>query len=327
MTGTLADVDCAGSVSGFGDFLTTTHTIDEIQVMPVAPARALAIAIEPFAGQVYFAPECHAGYAALGFGPSPGTTGEVAMPDGQAYFCSRGSVMGQVPGEVVAAAFGVFNPAVVVPAVTTGWKLTDARTLCAARTDGALRQLRRVLGAHPDGLDRVLELLRRATEQLPLAGKPLFAGLVGQGLPGEALADAWRLADELREYRGDVHVNIWTAAGFDAVEIGLITELFWGLPLRSYIRTRAWTDEDLAAGEERLESRGLIRDGSFTDAGRAARESIEVATDEGCAPIIAALGDDLDELVGLLAEWSRQVQTAGGYPAKGPHDLAALANH
>lgn len=293
--------------------------------MTVTPERALANALEPFAGQVYFAPECHSGYQALGFGPSPGKTGEVEMPDGAAYFCSRGSVMGQVPGEVVAAAFAVFNPAVVVPAVTKGWTLTDAETLCATRTDGAVRQLHRVLGAEPDGVGRVLELLRRATERLPLAGKPLFSGLVAQGLPGEPLADAWRLADELREYRGDVHVNVWTTADFDAVEIGLITELYWGLPLRSYIRTRAWTDDDLAAGEERLQSRGLIRDGALTDAGREAREAIEVATDAGCAPITAALADDLDELIDLVGGWSRQLQSAGGYPAAGPHDLAALA--
>ncbi|MCV7382114.1 hypothetical protein BST11_13090 [Mycobacterium alsense] len=294
--------------------------------MTLTPARALALAIEPFAGQVYFAPECHEGYAALGFGPSPGKSGEVAMPDGAAYFCSRGSVMGQVPGEVIAAAFAVFNPAVVVPAVAHGWTLADAATLCAARTDGAARQLRRILGADPDGVGRAVELLRRATEDLPSAGKPLFAGLVAQGLPGEALADAWRLADELREYRGDVHVNVWTTAGFDAVEIGLLTELYWGLPLRSYIRSRAWTEPDLAAAEERLQSRGLIRDGAFTDAGRAAREAIEVATDEGCAPIVAALGDDLDELTGLVGDWSRRVQSAGGYPAAGPQDLAALAS-
>lgn len=294
--------------------------------MAVTPARALARAIEPFAAQVYFSPECHRGYESLGFGPSPGKAGEVAMPDGPAYYCSRGSVMGQVPGEMIAAAFAVFNPAVVVPAVAHGWRLTDARTLCATRTDCAVGQLRRVLGARPDRLDRALELLRRATEQLPLAGKPLFAGLIAQGLPGEALGDAWRLADELREYRGDVHVNVWTTAGFDAVEIGLITELYWGLPLRSYVRTRAWGDEDLAAAEERLESRGLVRNGAFTDAGRAAREGIEVATDEGCAPVVAALGEDLDELVGLMGEWSRQVKSAGGYPAAGPQDLAAVAN-
>jgi hypothetical protein len=293
--------------------------------MTATPSRALAMAIEPFAAQVYFAPECHRGYAALGFGPSPAKTGEVEMPDGPAYFCSRGSLLGQVPGAVIAAAFAVFNPAVVVPAVTHGWTLTDARTICGVRTDGAMQQLRRVLGASPDGLGRAVQLLRRATDQLPLAGKPLFAGLVAQGLPGEPMADAWRLADQLREYRGDVHVNVWTTAGFDAVEIGLITQLYWGLPLRSYMRTRAWTDDDLAAAEERLAARGLIRDGALTDAGRAAREAIEVATDEGCAPIVAGLGDDLDELVELVGAWSRQLQSAGGYPAAGPQDLAAAA--
>ena len=31
------------------------------------PARALAAALEPLVGQVYFSPECHANYVALGF--------------------------------------------------------------------------------------------------------------------------------------------------------------------------------------------------------------------------------------------------------------------
>ncbi|MBS9534800.1 hypothetical protein KIH27_14500 [Mycobacterium sp. M1] len=286
-------------------------------------ARALALAIEPFAGQVYFAPECHRGYAALGFSPSPGNAGAVEMPDGPAYFCSRGSVLGQVPGEVIASAFGVFNPAVVIPAVAYGWTLTDAATICAARTDGAVQQLQRILGPAPDGVERAVELLRRATGDLSLAGKSLFAGLTAQGLPGEPLADAWRLADRLREYRGDVHINAWTTAGFDPVEIGLITELYWGIPLRSYVRTRAWSDCDLDAAEDRLAARGLLRDGAFTDAGRAAREAVEVTTDAGCAPIIAALGDDLGELLSLVGDWSRRIQSGGGYLA-GPQDLAAL---
>ena len=38
-------------------------------------ARALAGALEPFAGQVYFSPECHAGYVELGFQPSRGSFG------------------------------------------------------------------------------------------------------------------------------------------------------------------------------------------------------------------------------------------------------------
>jgi hypothetical protein len=48
-----------------------------------------------------------------------------------------------------------------------------------------------------------------------------------------------------------------SSAGFDATEIGLLTELYWGLPLRTYIRTRAWSDEDLDAAEARLVARGL----------------------------------------------------------------------
>ena len=35
--------------------------------------REKAMALEPVAGQVYFSPECHAAYAALGFSPSPGS--------------------------------------------------------------------------------------------------------------------------------------------------------------------------------------------------------------------------------------------------------------
>jgi hypothetical protein len=289
-------------------------------------ARALAGALEPFAGQVYFAPECHEAYVALGFGGSPGRFADVAAPDGAAYFCSRGSMMGQVPGEVVAAAFGVFNPAVVIPLVTQGWSLTDASTICEARTAGATGQLRRILGDRPEGLARADELLAAAVEPLRPEGRPLFGGLASQGLPGEPLADAWRRADMLREFRGDAHVCAWTAAGFDATEIGLITELYWGLPLRTYIRTRAWSDADLDAAEARLVERGLVADGALSPAGADAREDVERATDRQCGPIVEALGDGLDELLGILGPWGRAIRDAHGYPASGPHDLARASS-
>jgi hypothetical protein len=288
-------------------------------------ARALAGALEPVAGQVYFSPECHEGYAALGFSPSPGNFADVAAPDGAAYFCSRGSVMGQVPGEVVSAAFAVFNPAVVVPLVSYGWTLTDAATICEARTVGAVGQLARILGAEPDGLARANDLLARAVEPLRPEGRPLYAGLASRGLPGEPLADAWRRTDMLREYRGDAHACAWTTAGLDATEIGLLTELYWGLPLRTYIRTRSWSDDELDAAEARLVERGLVADGGFTPEGRAEREAVERATDRQCRPIVEALGDDLDDLLGVLLPWGEAIRAAHGYPASGPHDLARVS--
>jgi len=283
------------------------------------------MALEPVAGQVYFSPECHAAYAELGFAPSPGMLGgTVALPDGPAYFTSRGSVLGQVPGEVVAAAFGVFNPEAVVPSVTFGWSKVDAPTICAARTRGAVGQLVRILGPEPDGLARATALLRDATQPLRPEGKPLFAGLLGLGLPGDPVGDMWRLADMLREYRGDAHIAAWTAAGLDATEIGLLTELYWGLPMRSYIRTRAWSDAQLDAAEARLEARGLVADGALTAEGRTVREGVEVATDAQCTVMLDTLGDGTEELLGLLTPWGQAIRDAGGYPAQGPHDLAPV---
>jgi hypothetical protein len=271
--------------------------------------------IEPVVGQVYFAPECHDRYAALGFSASPGATSQgVALPDGVAYFTSRGSALGQAPGELVAAAFGVFNPAVVVPAVAHGWTVTDAATIADERLAGAVDQLRRILGAAPAGVERANELLARSLADLEPAGRSLFAGTLSQPLPGEPLGDLFRLGDRLREYRGDSHLAAWVAAGLDPVEIGLLTELYWGMPLRTYVRTRAWSDDQLAAGVARLEERGLVADGELTEAGRSLRESIELATDAQLAPVLAALGDDLDELVELLGGWSTAVMAAGGYP-------------
>lgn len=286
-------------------------------------SRAVGAAIEPFSGSVYFSPECHTAYEALGFSPSPHTTKDgVALPDGAAYFVSRGSLLGQVPGEVIAATFGVFNPAVVVPEVARGWAITDAPTIEAARTEGAFAQLRRLLGPQPSGVDRVVELLTRAGERLSPAGKPLYAGVVAQGLPGEPLADAWRLADRLREYRGDAHIAAWTVAGLDGAEVGLLTDLWWSLPFRSYVRTRAWSADDLDAATARLQQRGLLDGESLSSAGRTLREEVELATDRQCRPIVEALGDGLDELVERVGDWSAAVKEARGYPPSGPQDLA-----
>ena len=228
------------------------------------PARRLAAAIEPFAGSVYFAPECHQAYAALGFDGSRATVKGVEMPDPVAYFTSRGSVMGQVNGQVVAATFGVFNPAVVVPSVELGWTRTDAPTICAARDAGAIAQLERILGPMPAGVERVNELLARALAQLRPEGRALYAGLSQQSIPESPLGAAWRRADLLREYRGDSHTAAWISAGLDATQIGLLSECYWGVPLRSYSRSRAWTDAQFDAAQHALVERGLLDDNGFT---------------------------------------------------------------
>lgn len=291
-----------------------------------AKARRLAAVVEPFAAQVYFSPECHAQYAGLGFGPSPGDRNGVAQPDGPAYFCSRGSLLGQVPGELVASTFAVFNPAVVAPAVTFGWSITDAKTIERARTDGAIAQLIRILGPEPAGVERLGDILGQASESLPVAGKPLYAGVRAQEVPSSPVGAAWRFADRLREYRGDAHTASWTSAGFDAIEIGLLTELYWGLPLKTYVRSRAWPGAALDDGIKRLEERGLIRDGSFTERGKEEREAVELCTDLQCRPVVESLAEEFDAVIELLAPMGREIRAQRGYPASGPRDIAGRSS-
>jgi hypothetical protein len=222
----------------------------------------------------------------------------------------------------VAAAFGVFNVEIVVPAVTYGWSLTDAATIADARLEGAVGQLERLLGPDPAGARRGAELLERALDDLDPWGRALFAGTLAQPLPGSPLGDLFRLGDRLREYRGDSHIAAWVAAGLDATEIGLLTEPYWGLPSRTYVRTRGWSDAQLDAAEERLAVAGWWRDGEITDAGRARREEIERDTDAQMAPVIEGLGDDFEELTDLLAPLARAIMAGGGYP---PSPLALTA--
>mgnify|MGYP001602518790 CR=1 FL=1 len=294
----------------------------------VTAARKLAAALEPFAGQVYFAPEAHAEYVALGFNPSPASIGTsaVAMPDGPAYFTSRGSVMGQVPGELIASAFAVFNPAAVVPSVTYGWSLTDAATICAARDRGGIAQLERILGEKPDDIGAVGDLFERATSALRPEGRPLFAGLSSQPVPESPLGRAWRFADMLREYRGDAHTASWISEGVDATEICLLTDLYWNLPMRSYSRSRAWSDAQFDAAADRLRLRGLLEGDGYSDAGRALREQIETNTDMQMRSAIAVLGDDLDELCTILHRYGKAIKEAGGYLGGGPGDLVGTGS-
>lgn len=265
-------------------------------------SRRLRDLVEPLAANVYFAPEAQDAYRELDLSYIPG------------YFCSRGACMGQVPGEVVTAAFAVFKPDVVRAAVDEGWSKTDASTILAARQRGAIASLARILEGEPESLAQATALLRRAGEASTLEGHPLAAGLVSLGFPGDPLGDLWRAADIVREHRGDSHTAAWVTAGIGAVEITLLTELWWRIPQRSYVATRGWNEEEVDAGLESLRSRGLIDEDSFTAEGESLRSSIEAATDRQERAAVEALGDDADELFTLLEPWAKAVVASGGYP-------------
>jgi hypothetical protein len=199
--------------------------------------------------------------------------------------------------------------------------LTDAPTIFAARRRGAVAQLRRVLGDDPDGMKDVVRVFERVVEPLRPEGRALFAGARSQwDDPADLMTRFFHLGDMLREYRGDSHVTAWVSAGVDATEIGLLTELYIGIPMRTYIRTRGWSDEAHDAAHERLVARGWLDGDAMSERGRTEREAIERATDGQLRPVVEAMGDDAKEVFEHLEPWGAAMRAAGGYIG-GPADL------
>ncbi len=265
-------------------------------------SRRLRDLCEPIAGSVYFLPEAHEAYKALG-----------CRGFAQGYFPSRGACLGHPSAEVITAAFGVFNPDIVKPAVDAGWAATDPASILEARERGAVTGLRRILGeADPSA---AVAILRPVMESVDYAGRALFAGLRSLDVPTDPLGQLWRVCDYVRERRGDGHIAAWVSHGCDPVEISLLTELAWGLQLRTYVFTRGWTAEQVEAGIERLKAKGyLAADDTFTDEGKEYRRSIEAATDVGEKVVVDTLGDRAEELFELLLPLQRAVLEAKGYP-------------
>jgi hypothetical protein len=268
-----------------------------------ATARTLRNVTEPIAAGVYFAPEAIDGYQALGLDYFEG------------YFCSRSACLGEAPWTVVCAAFAAFKPAAVEAAVTSGWTKTTAAALLEARLAGATAQLERLLGdvAAPADIARATELLYELTDGVDPSGRMLYSGLSALPRPGTPFGDLWHAADLVREHRGDGHIAAWIPH-VDSTEVTVLTELFWGIPPRSYVFTRGWTAEEVDAAYDRLHRRGLVDGEELTPAGMELRERIEQDTDLANREVVDRLGDRADELFALLGPWARAIVAGGGYP-------------
>ena len=272
------------------------------------PVRRLGTLVEPLAAGVYFAPEAHKGYAELG------CVDDFWAP----YYASRGACLGVTPPAVVAAAFGVFNPAHIEDQLQAAWKAATPAQYWQARVDGATAQLERLLGPEPAGAARAGELLRRIAQAAPVAGRPFFAGLSAQAWPGTLLGDLWHAADLVREHRGDTHTAAWNVAGYTAPEIMMVTELWWGLPHGLYLASRHWDDKAVAAGLTRLRDKRHVEGDppQLTEVGLQARVAVEDATDAAEAGVLDAITEtEREELYAILGPLAATICAGGGYPS------------
>lgn len=136
-----------------------------------------------------------------------------------------------------------------------------------------------------------LDLARAVCAGLTAPGRPLYAAHAGLAWPDEPRLALWHAATLIREHRGDGHVAALLRAGLDPVESIVIGGLFSGST--GFMRSsRGWSDEEWAAGVERLTERGLVDGDGLTEHGLAFRKDLERETDRMALEGWAHLGLD-----------------------------------
>ena len=261
-------------------------------------SRRLRARADGVVAELWFMPESQTGYATLGITGTSGTFGGRIGP------------LGAVPGAAAAALLVPMNPGVVAPAVDAAWAHTTPDELLAERERIATGYFREIIGPEPEGIVRAAELARRAADAGPVAGHPLAAAHRTRGWTDDPVVDVWRAGERIRERRHESHRNAWTAAGLGPCDLCVLTDL-WRGPLISSV-SGSWTAEEQATSLAVLEAGGLAAGGALTEQGREVREGIEHATDLQETEVVAALGDDADELLTLLAPWSTAVVAWAG---------------
>src|SRR5205085_390162 len=113
-----------------------------------------------------------------------------------------------------------------------------------------------------------------------LAGRPLYAANAALPWPDAPHLVLWSAATRLREHRGDGHVAALLAAPLDPCEANVALTATGSAPDGMQREYRWWSEADWQAAVARLQQRGwLDAAGTFTAAGRAAREAVEQRTD------------------------------------------------
>ena len=233
-------------------------------------SRAFWRSAEAIHDVVYFAPDARERFEAVGL-----------KGFWMGYVASRSAALGTPSATTVTALFHGFSPALIGRALPDAWSLAGRDDVLVTR----LQLARDVLTPALDGADtdKIARELTRITQGLDFAGKPLAAAHLDLPVPDDVVGRIWHAATVIREYRGDCHVAVLTAAGVDGAAANALAAAA-GLVPPDQRERRGWTEEQWADAIGRLGARGWVDvSGRITDTGRAARAQIEDTTDRVCA--------------------------------------------
>ena len=158
--------------------------------------------IEAVHDVVYFAPDTKQRYEAIGL-----------KGYWMGYMASRSAAVGTPEPELVIALFQGFAPRMVARALPDAWSMASRDDVLRTRYDLARDALAPALAGAETA--RIAKELSAITRGIDFAGKPLAAAHHSLPEPDDDAGRLWHAATVLREYRGDCHVAVLTAAGLD----------------------------------------------------------------------------------------------------------------
>lgn len=276
-------------------------------VVPRSPARRLRDVLEPIATIGWWSRAAGEQFGAADLDFLGG------------YMWGRAASLGpDVSLDVVASAFGVFEPTLLAAGIDAARNVASHEQILTRRAVGATAGLAAAT-SHLSSTDigRSARRLRTALDTVDVTARPLFSALRALPVPDDPHGALWRAAEMYREHRGDGHLAACVAVGLDPVEMNVLTEVWLDYPVGEYSGTRGFGADRIAAAVNSLAGRGWIDagEGSLTVEGRDTRDEIEAATDRSQAAVIDALGDGLDELVAELEPVADAVLAAHAAPA------------
>jgi hypothetical protein len=270
-------------------------------------ARQMWKTLEPFHAITYFAPDTRRETDALGL-----------RGGWMSYFSCRAAPLGPVGPSLVAAVFYSFHPSMVARALPDAWGYASPAQLLDARLRAVDSAVRRIFPGTT--FRRAAEVARRAAESAPVAGRPIAAANAALEWPDEPHLALWQATTILRESRGDGHVAALVGAGLSPCQACVTISAAGGPSKEVFQVNRRWSDDDWAAAEDDLRSRGLLDSaGALTAAGRALRQEVEATTDALADQGWRSLGDELTtELHDLVRPLSATLMSWGLIPPDNP---------
>src|SRR3954466_11692016 len=220
------------------------------------------------------------------------------------YFAGRAAPLGPVAAEVVDALFYNFAPGEVARHIPKVWRTTTPEAAIAARQDGRVKGLRRILRDHVDtpAFARAADLLLEAATSAPFEGRPMYAALLALPIPDDAVARLFHAASLLREHRGDGHIAALMSEGVGGLEAHVLVALDMDMPAEKFGRIHHLPAAQLASVIDGMRDRDLIgEDGWLSELGRAVKQRVEALTDDLAAePYKRLEPEELDELMATL---------------------------